>query len=127
LVDFSQPVLVVDDLKTMTRIVDSMLRKCGFSNIEQVHDGRTALQRLQSQFYLFVVTDGEMPEMTGLELLGKARAQSIFRHVPFIVMSANTDARYAEAAMAAGASAFLTKPFSVTTLQDVLKQLLRAS
>ena len=127
MIDFSQPVLVVDDLKTMTRIVDSMLRKCGFKNIEQVNDGKTALQRLKSELFLFVVADGEMPEMTGLELLGQVRAQSNFSGIPFIVMSANTEARYAEAAIAAGANAFLTKPFSLTTLQDVLKQLLQPS
>jgi len=125
LIDLSQPVLVVDDHKTMTRILDTMLRKCGFSNIDQVNDGQTAFERLQRQSYQFVLSDGEMPGMSGLDLVKKIRAEAQFKSIPFVLVSANTDAKYAEAAMAAGASAFLTKPFSVTTLQDVLKQLLR--
>ena len=68
MVDYVDPVLVVDDLNTMTRIVDGMLRKCGFANIDQVHDGPTALQKLREKSYLFVVSDREMPGMNGLEL-----------------------------------------------------------
>src|SRR5262245_66492981 len=68
LVDYVDPVLVVDDLNTMTRIVDGMLRKCGFANVDQVHDGPTALQKLREKSYMFVVSDREMPGMNGLEL-----------------------------------------------------------
>jgi two-component system chemotaxis response regulator CheY len=126
MVDFSQPILVVDDLKTMTNIVESLLRKCGFTNIEQVNDPNAALQKIQANHYLLVVSDGEMPDMNGLDLLRQVRAGPKFAQVPFIIMSANTGPRYAEAAMTAGANAFLTKPFSATTLRDVIVQIFRA-
>jgi two-component system, chemotaxis family, chemotaxis protein CheY len=125
LVDYVDPVLVVDDLNTMTRIVDGMLRKCGFSNIDQVHDGPTALQKLREKSYLFVITDREMPGMNGLELAREIRADPKIRNVPLVIMSASSEAQHAEAAMAAGANFFMTKPFNLTTLKDVLTQLMR--
>jgi two-component system chemotaxis response regulator CheY len=127
MVDFAQPILVVDDLKTMTNIVESLLRKCGFTNIEQVNDPNAALEKIQAKRYQLVVSDGEMPDMNGLELLREVRTNSKYAHVPFIIMSANTGPRYAEAAMAAGANAFLTKPFSATTLRDVIVQIFRTT
>jgi hypothetical protein len=72
-VDSVDPVLVVDDLNTMTRIVDGMLRKCGFTNVEQCHDGPTALQKLREKPFLFMMTDREMPGMNGLELVREIR------------------------------------------------------
>ena len=125
LVDYVDPVLVVDDLNTMTRIVDGMLRKCGFTNIDQVHDGPTALQKLREKSYLFVITDREMPGMNGLELAREIRADPKIRSVPLVIMSASSEAQHAEAAMAAGANFFMTKPFNLTTLKDVITQLMR--
>lgn len=74
MVDDVDPVLVVDDLNTMTRIVDGMLRKCGFTNVEQCHDGPTALQKLREKPFLFMMTDRETPGMNGLELVREIRA-----------------------------------------------------
>ena len=125
LIDFSQPVLVLDDVHTMTRIVDSMLRKCGFAAIEQVHDAATALQRVRAEQFLFVISDREMPGMTGLEFVREVRADSKIGYLPIIMMSANSNSKLAEEAIAAGANAFLTKPFTLTTLRDVLVQVLR--
>jgi len=127
LVDYVDPVLVVDDLNTMTRIVSGMLQKCGFTNIDQVHDGPTALQKLREKSYLFVITDREMPGMNGLELVREIRADPKIRSVPLVVMSASSEAQHAEAAMAAGANFFMTKPFNLTTLKDVITQLMRPS
>ena len=127
LVDYVDPVLVVDDLNTMTRIVDGMLRKCGFTNVDQVHDGPTALQKLREKPYLFVVTDREMPGMNGLELARAIRADPKIRSVPVVIMSASSEPQHAEAAIAAGANFFMTKPFNLTTLKDVITQLMRPS
>ena len=127
LVDYVDPVLVVDDLNTMTRIVDGMLRKCGFTNVDQVHDGPTALQKLREKPYLFVVTDREMPGMNGLELARAIRADPKIRSVPVVIMSASSEPQHAEAAIAAGAKFFMTKPFNLTTLKDVITQLMRPS
>ena len=125
MVDYVDPVLVVDDLNTMTRIVDGMLRKCGFVNVDQVHDGPTALQKLREKSYLFVVTDREMPGMNGLELAREIRADPKIRNVPLVIMSASSEPQHAEAAIAAGANFFMTKPFNLTTLKDVITQLMR--
>ena len=123
--DFSQPVLVLDDVHTMTRIVDSMLRKCGFTNVEQVHDAATALQKLRTQPYLFVISDREMPGMSGLDFVREVRADSKIGYLPIIMMSASSNSQLAEEAIAAGANAFLNKPFTLTTLRDVFVQVLR--
>lgn len=125
LVDDVDPVLVVDDLKTMTRIVDGMLRKCGFTNVEQCHDGPTALQKLREKPFLFMMTDREMPGMNGLELVREIRADPKIRNVPIVIMSASSEAQHAEAAITAGANFFMTKPFNLTTLKDVITQLMR--
>ncbi len=125
MIDFSQPVLVLDDVHTMTRIVDSMLRKCGFTTVEQVHDAATALQKLRAETYLFVISDREMPGMMGLDFVREVRADSKINYLPIIMMSANSNSKLAEEAIAAGANAFLTKPFTLTTLRDVLVQVLR--
>jgi len=125
LTDFSQPVLVLDDVHTMTRIVDSMLRKCGFTNVEQVHDAATALQKLRTQPYLFVISDREMPGMSGLDFVREVRADSKIGYLPIIMMSASSNSQLAEEAIAAGANAFLNKPFTLTTLRDVFVQVLR--
>lgn len=117
--------MVVDDLHTMTRIVDSMLRKCGFTQIEQVHDGATALEMLRDRTFLLVLSDREMPEMTGLDLVRAVRADARIRSVPFVIMSASAQPKDAEEAIAAGANTFLTKPFNLTTLRDVIVNLLR--
>jgi two-component system chemotaxis response regulator CheY len=87
LVDYVDPVLVGDDLNTITRIVDGMLRKCGFTNVEQCHDGPTALQDLREKQFLFMMTDREMPGMNGLELVREIRGDPKIRCVP-IIMSA---------------------------------------
>ena len=117
--------LVVDDLNTMTRIVDGMLRKCGSANVDQVHDGPTALQKLREKSYLFVVSDREMPGMNGLELAREIRADPKIRNVPLVIMSASSEPQHAEAAIATGANFFMTKPFNLTTLKDVITQLMR--
>jgi len=103
-------VLVVDDLNTMTRIVYGMLRKCGFANVDQVHDGPTALQKLREKSYLFVVGDREMPGMNGLELAREIRADPKIRNVPLVIMSASSEPQHAEAAIAAAAGSQSISP-----------------
>lgn len=125
MVDFSLPILVLDDLHTMTRIVDSMLRKCGFTQIEQVHDASAALQRLRERTFLMVLSDREMPQMSGLDFVRAVRGDASIRSVPIVIMSASSAPQDAEEAIAAGANTFLTKPFTLSTLRDVIGSLLR--
>ena len=109
----------------MTRIVDSMLKKCGYTTIEQVHDVATALEKLRAESHLFVITDREMPGATGLDFVREVRADSKINYVPIIMMSASSNSKIAEEAIEAGANAFLTKPFNLITLRDVIAQMLR--
>lgn len=109
----------------MTRIVESMLRKSGFTAIEQAHDAATALERIKTQSFQFVLSDREMPGLTGIDLVRAVRSDAKTAYVPFIMMSASSEAKDAEAAIAAGANTFITKPFSQTTLRDVIANLLR--
>jgi two-component system chemotaxis response regulator CheY len=102
-----------------------MLRKCGFTDVEQVHSGEAALQKLRGRSFLLVLSDREMPEMTGLDLVRAVRADARIRSVPFVIMSASAKPEDAAEAIAAGANTFLTKPFNLTTLRDVIVNLLR--
>src|SRR5215510_1198216 len=97
LLDYVDPVLVVDDLNTMTRIVDGMLRKCGFVNVDQVHDGPTALQKLREKPYLFVVTDREMPGMNGLELAREIAAEPKVPRLLIVIMAVSFEPQNAVA------------------------------
>jgi two-component system, chemotaxis family, chemotaxis protein CheY len=103
-----------------------MLRKCGSANVDQVHDGPTALQKLREKSYLFVVSDREMPGMNGLELAREIRADPKIRNAPLVIMSASSEPQHAEAAIAAGAKFFMTKPFNLTTLKVVIRQSLQS-
>lgn len=109
----------------MTRIVDGMLRKCGFTNVEQCHDWPTALQKLREKQFLFMMRDREMPRHERARAGARDPQRPENSERPIIIMSASSEAQHAEAAIAAGANFFMTKPFNLTTLKDVITQLMR--
>ncbi len=115
--------LVVDDFSTMRRIVRNLLKELGFANTEEAEDGAVALQKLQSGAFDFVVTDWNMPNMDGLQLLQAIRASAQFKHLPVLMITAEAKRENIVAAAQAGASGYIVKPFTAATLNEKLTKI----
>lgn len=115
--------LVVDDFSTMRRIVRNLLKELGFTNVDEAEDGVAALQKLQAGGIEFVVTDWNMPNMTGLELLQAIRANAQYKHLPVLMITAEAKKENIIAAAQAGASGYIVKPFTAATLSEKLTKI----
>ena len=119
-IDLSKPVLIVDDYKTMLRIIRNLLKQLGFENIEEASDGNQALKKLRDKRYGLVISDWNMRPMMGMELLRQVRSDAHLDEVPFVMIAAENKAENAKAARRAGANAYLVKPFNAVTLKTNL-------
>jgi two-component system chemotaxis response regulator CheY len=115
--------LVVDDFATMRRILRNLLKELGFSNIDEAEDGNIAMQKLRSAKFDFVVTDWNMPNMTGIELLRQIRADAALKHLPVLIVTAEARKENIIEAAQAGASGYVVKPFTAATLDEKLKKI----
>lgn len=115
--------LVVDDFSTMRRIVRNLLKELGFANVDEAEDGAVALQKLQGGGYDFVVTDWNMPNMDGLQLLQAVRANPALAHLPVLMITAEAKKENIIAAAQAGASGYIVKPFTAGTLSEKLAKI----
>ena len=115
--------LVVDDFATMRRIVRNLLKELGFANVDEAEDGAVALQRLQGGGFDFVVTDWNMPNMDGLQLLQAVRANPALAHLPVLMITAEAKKENIIAAAQAGASGYIVKPFTAGTLSEKLSKI----
>ncbi len=113
-------ILVVDDFSTMRRIVRNLLKELGFVNVEEAEDGAAALQKLQNGTFEFVVTDWNMPNMDGLQLLKAIRSAPTLQHLPVLMITAEAKRENIIAAAQAGASGYIVKPFTAATLAEKL-------
>ncbi|MBW1681530.1 MAG: chemotaxis response regulator CheY [Deltaproteobacteria bacterium] len=118
-------VLVVDDFATMRRIVKGALKQLGFKNIAEAEDGVTALQELKREAYGLVLSDWNMPNMTGLDLLKAVRSEESLKHLPFIMITAEGQKENVLQAVQAGVSNYIVKPFTPETLNEKLKTVLK--
>ncbi len=117
-VDKDMNVLIVDDYKTMLRIIRNLLRQLGFNNIDEAMDGSQALQQLRSGTeYGLVISDWNMEPMTGLQLLREVRADPKLKATPFIMVTAESKSENVIAAKEAGVSNYIVKPFNAETLK----------
>ena len=114
--------LVVDDFSTMRRIVRNLLKELGFTNVEEAEDGDIALQKLRSGGFDFVVSDWNMPNMTGIELLKEIRNDPSLKHLPVLMVTAEAKKENIIEAAQAGASGYIVKPFTAATLDEKLGQ-----
>ncbi|KAF0814454.1 Chemotaxis protein CheY [Andreprevotia sp. IGB-42] len=121
--DSNMRFLVVDDFSTMRRIVRNLLKELGFSNVEEAEDGQVALHKLKNGNYEFVVTDWNMPNMTGIELLRAIRADAQLKHLPVLMVTAEAKKENIIEAATAGASGYVVKPFTAATLDEKLKKI----
>jgi len=116
-VDLTKPVLIVDDYKTMLRIIGNLLKQLGFSEIDEATDGSMALQKIKEKNYNLVISDWNMEPMTGLQLLREVRADAKTKALPFIMITAESKTENVIAAKQAGVSNYIVKPFNAETLK----------
>ncbi len=123
-IDYSMKVLVVDDFATMRRIVKNILRQIGFTNIVEADDGTTAWELLNKDDSIqFIVSDWNMPQMTGIELLRKVRASEEFADLPFLMVTAEAQQENIIEAVQAKVSNYIVKPFTPDTLGQKINKI----
>ena len=115
--------LVVDDFSTMRRIVRNLLKELGFLNVQEAEGGVDALVKLRADEFDFVVSDWNMPNMTGIDLLREIRADAKLKHLPVLMVTAEAKKENIIAAAQAGASGYVVKPFTAATLDEKLKKI----
>ena len=118
--------LVVDDFSTMRRIVKNLLQELGYQNVQEADDGNTALPMLKTGNFDFVITDWNMPQMPGLELLKAVRADDKLKHLPVLMVTAEAKREQIVEAAQAGVSGYVIKPFTAQTLSEKLNKILQA-
>jgi len=123
--DPSMKFLVVDDFSTMRRIVRNLLKELGYTNTEEAEDGAAALNLLRSTKFDFVVSDWNMPNMTGLELLKSIRADESLKTLPVLMITAEARKENIIEAAHAGASGYIVKPFTAATLDEKLSKIFK--
>ncbi|MFX4221471.1 MAG: response regulator [Thalassobaculum sp.] len=116
-VDMNMAILIVDDYKTMLRIIRNLLRQLGFSNVDEASDGATALQKLRRGEFGLVISDWNMEPMTGLQLLKEVREDARLKSTPFIMVTAESKTENVIAAKKAGVNNYIVKPFNAATLK----------
>jgi len=123
-VDMHMPILIVDDYKTMLRIIRNLLKQLGFDNVEEATDGSMALTKLRDKGFSLVISDWNMEPMTGIQLLREVRADSKLKDLPFIMITAESKSENVIAAKEAGVSNYIVKPFNAATLKQKLTTIL---
>jgi two-component system chemotaxis response regulator CheY len=118
--------LVVDDFSTMRRIVKNLLQELGYQNVQEADDGQTALPMLKTGNFDFVITDWNMPQMPGLDLLKAVRADDKLKHLPVLMVTAEAKREQIVEAAQAGVSGYVIKPFTAQTLSEKLNKILQA-
>jgi two-component system chemotaxis response regulator CheY len=116
--------LVVDDFSTMRRIVRNLLKESGYTEVDEAEDGVVALQKLRNSNFDFVVSDINMPNMNGFQLLMEIKKDEKLKHIPVLMVTA--EARKEDIVMAAqqGAAGYIVKPFTKATLEDKVSLIL---
>ncbi|HYM33322.1 MAG TPA: response regulator [Candidatus Cybelea sp.] len=120
-VDKNMPILIVDDYKTMLRIISNLLKQLGFNNVDEATDGSMALGKLRDRPYGLVISDWNMEPMTGLQLLQEVRADERIKGTPFIMVTAESKTENVVAAKQAGVNNYIVKPFNAETLKKKLE------
>ncbi len=120
-VEMGMNILIVDDYKTMLRIIRNLLNQLGFQNVEEATDGGAALQKLRERNFGLVISDWNMEPMTGLQLLKEVRADIKLKSTPFIMVTAESKTENVVAAKEAGVNNYIVKPFNAATLKSKIE------
>lgn len=116
-------ILIVDDFSTMRRIVKNLLRDLGFTNTSEADDGTTALPMLKNGNFDFLVTDWNMPGMSGLDLLKKVREDERLKNMPVLMVTAEAKREQIVAAAQAGVNGYVVKPFTAAVLKEKIDKI----
>lgn len=116
--------LIVDDFSTMRRIIRNLLKEIGFANAEEAEDGAVALNMLKASRFDFVVSDINMPNMNGFELLKSAKADDSLKAIPFLMVTAEAKKDDIVQAAQGGASGYIVKPFTKATLEEKVQKIM---
>lgn len=119
--DLSMPILVVDDYKTMIRIIRNLLKQLGFEDVDEASDGTEAFAKMKERRYGLVISDWNMEPMTGYELLKHVRADGSLAKTPFIMVTAESKTENVIAAKKAGVNNYIVKPFNAQTLKGKIE------
>ena len=120
----NMPILIVDDYKTMLKIIRNLLKQLGFSNVDDAMDGSAALQKIRSKNYGLIISDWNMEPMSGLHLLKEVRLDAKSKDVPFIMITAESKSENIIAAKDAGVSNYIVKPFTAAILKSKIETVL---
>ncbi|MFP4251524.1 MAG: chemotaxis response regulator CheY [Guyparkeria sp.] len=121
--DRNMKILVVDDFSTMRRIIKNLLKELGFTNIEEADDGQTALPLLKQGNFDFLVTDWNMPGMTGIDLLRAVRADPNLASLPVLMVTAEAKREQIVLAAQEGVNGYIVKPFNGATLKEKIDKI----
>ena len=117
-VNLSIPVLIVDDYKTMIRIIRNLMKQLGFTDVDDAADGTEALDKMRQKSYGLIISDWNMEPMTGYELLREVRTDEVLARTPFIMVTAESKTENVIAAKRAGVNNYIVKPFNAATLKS---------
>ncbi|MAL78666.1 MAG: two-component system response regulator [Sneathiella sp.] len=123
-VDMNMPILIVDDYKTMLRIIRNLLKQLGFNVVDEAADGSAALTKMRTKKYGLVISDWNMEPMTGYQLLKEVRADDTLKATPFIMITAESKTDNVIAAKQAGVNNYIVKPFNAATLKSKITAVL---
>lgn len=118
MLDQNMKILVVDDFSTMRRIIKNILREIGYNNVDEADDGSTALEKLKGGNFDFVVTDWNMPNMPGIDLLKAIRADEKLKATPVLMVTAEAAKENVVTAVQAGVNNYIVKPFTAAALKE---------
>lgn len=121
--DRKMKILVVDDFTTMRRIVRNLLKQLGYENIEEAEDGQQALAKLKDDKYHFIISDWNMPNMTGIELLHQVRSDFELKALPFLMVTAESEKQRVIEAIKSGVNNYIIKPFTAEILKDKMEKI----
>lgn len=124
MVDMNINILIVDDFKTMLKIIRSLLTQLGFQHIDDASNGSMAIEKLKEKKYQLIISDWNMEPVTGLELLKHVRSNEDTKKIPFIMVTAESETKNVIAAKQAGVSNYIVKPFNSETLKAKLTSVL---
>lgn len=125
MIDTNMDILVVDDASTMRRIVRGLLRELSLKNIREAENGSDALEELRRKKADLVISDWNMPQMTGIELLRAIRSDSALKDLPVLMVTAEAKKENIMEAVQAGVNNYIVKPFSAETLQEKLNKIFK--
>jgi two-component system chemotaxis response regulator CheY len=123
--DPSMKIMVVDDMSTMRRIVKNLLKQLGFANVDEAENGQEALIKLRADKFGFVVSDWNMPVMSGIELLRAIRADEALKAIPVLMVTAEAQKENIIEAVQAGVSNYVVKPFTAEALQEKIGKIFK--